>query len=360
MAVTNATLTALVTMALLAMVQVYCRGRRSDYLLAGLLAGLAGSTKYNAVPVLLSFLLAHFAGRPRPAWMSTSAVVGLLAVPAGFFLGSPAILWNWRPFLEHVGWLSHFAADATPELTSERMSYVAGYAAESGFGLVGALVLGGALVAVLHRRRAIEWLLLVFVLGSIPLMTNNTLRWMPRNLVPLTPAAYVLAGGMLSIAVSVFQRRARLRPGYGAVFLGLVTVVMAAPQAREAVSWDRMMSQQDSRTAAYEWVVDHFPPGTVVATDVYLFRLPSEYTLRNRTWLREISRQELYDSGVAVVILSGDPEPAQPQDFERSMVLSQVFPGYARGKAGPEIRAYLVPSVARSPSEPEDTETVQP
>ena len=101
--VTDAPMTFVVMLAFVAMAAMYREGRTRDYAISGLLVGMACATKYNALPIVLVLVVAHFLGRPAREWLSSKLVVGVGAVPAGFFLGYPYALLNWRPFLDHLG-----------------------------------------------------------------------------------------------------------------------------------------------------------------------------------------------------------------------------------------------------------------
>ena len=243
-AVTDVPMTAVATLALVAIVAVCQRGLRRDYVAAGLLIGLACSTKYSAAPLAGSLLIAHIWGRwPDRVW-SMDAVLGFAAIPAGFFLGSPAILFDWHIFLEHVGWLQSFAGAATPEQAAGRFFEMVSHALGVGFGWPGALLSAAAMAATLYRPRREHIILLAFVVLSLTAITHSTHRWFPRYLVPLYPAVYALGAGLLVTVADWVERRWTLRPIYVTLALVVATIIIAAPQLQSALSYDYLASSQ--------------------------------------------------------------------------------------------------------------------
>ena len=99
--VTDVPMTFFIMLALVAMASMLREGRPRDYLISGCLVGIACATKYNALPVVFVLGATHCLGRPVREWLSTRLLLGLGAVPVGFFIGYPYALLNWRPFLDH-------------------------------------------------------------------------------------------------------------------------------------------------------------------------------------------------------------------------------------------------------------------
>ncbi len=100
------------------------------------------------VPMVAVLVAAHFLDWSS-AWSRWQRLpVGLLAVPVGFFTGYPYAILNWPPFLEHLGRMGAYAGTREFDPVA-RFNYIAGYSAESGFGLLFTIVLGDG-PALLH------------------------------------------------------------------------------------------------------------------------------------------------------------------------------------------------------------------
>lgn len=77
------------------------QARRRDYVLAGLVAGLAAATKYPAglvliVPLAAHFLLSPSAGEKQPSWSAAALCIGWAV--AGFVAGCPSAVRLWDHF----------------------------------------------------------------------------------------------------------------------------------------------------------------------------------------------------------------------------------------------------------------------
>ena len=78
---------------------VFEEGRRRDYILAGLFAGLAIAAKYNAGIIIIALLAAHLLTDRRQRLNSLNLWLGLVAVLAGFYIGMPMIFRELPVFL---------------------------------------------------------------------------------------------------------------------------------------------------------------------------------------------------------------------------------------------------------------------
>lgn len=306
------------TLAMIAIAGVLYRGRTADYAIAGLLCGLAGSTKYTALPILAPLAAAHLLGRPAERWRDRRVVVALGCVVAGFLIGSPYALLNWPPFLQHLGWNGHFAGAATPGRAASLFSQVAGYGMESGFGAPAFLLLVAALVGAIHRRRPASLMLASLLLAAVPLLTQTSHPFFARFLVPLVPTAGVLIGGLIVGAADLLARRVR-RPLAGTATVAIVTLLIVQGPLRESIQFDRLMARTDSRTAAYHYIADNYPSGTVVATEVQAFALPEGLDLHIWDPLHERPLREYRRAGVDLIVLdeSQDAAPSSLEDAGR-------------------------------------------
>lgn len=252
-AVTDAPLAAMTTIALIAIATMLQKSRRRDYVLAGLAVGLACSTKYTATALLAPLLLAHLLARPPARWLSLDAAIGAAAMPVGFLIGSPAVLFDWHIFLEHLGFMASFAHGATREVVLDRLGLIVKYAFESGFGTAGTIAATSALVVALHRRRPEELLLVAFVVLAVASMTNATHRWFPRYLVPIYPPVYALVGLLLVRAATLIHRQWTIRPIHLAIVVLAVTAIIAAPQLRESLSYSAAHAAESATTGWSLW-----------------------------------------------------------------------------------------------------------
>jgi hypothetical protein len=82
--------------------RITLRPEISNYVLAGLLTGICTATKYSGLAIGIVMVTAHFLSRNEKSWktlfLSRRLAFGLLMVPAGFIIGNPYALLDWKKF----------------------------------------------------------------------------------------------------------------------------------------------------------------------------------------------------------------------------------------------------------------------
>ena len=314
--------------------------------------GIACATKYNALPVVFVLGATHFLGRPVREWLSLRLVIGLGAVPVGFFLGYPYALLNWRPFLDHLGkWGERTGAVAFEP--ARRLASLGAYSMESGLGFVFSLLLLLAVLYFVHSRKREDLLIVTMVVATLMVLTHSSARLFPRYLLPMIPAATILVSRLLFEASDHVRRLhvMRLRPRWLApAGVALLAALAVWPQAVESIEFSRNLSREDTRAAAYEYLVRRFPPGSTVASEVKFLRLPRGYRLLDWRPLDEERFLAFAREQVDVVVFSSENDRAvadEPARFEKRTRLRRRFekllefsPEDGRSP-GPTIGVYL-------------------
>jgi Dolichyl-phosphate-mannose-protein mannosyltransferase len=305
-AVTDATLTFFIVVALIAIVAALRRGTVRAYAIAGFACGIACATKYSAVPVVAVLAAAHFIDWSR-AWSHWQRLpVGLLAVPVGFFTGYPYALLNWPPFLEHLGRMGAYAGTREFDAVA-RFTYIAGYSAESGFGLLFTMVLAMAVIYYIHRRTGEELLLATLIVVSLVMLSRTAHPFYARYLLPILPASALLVGSFL-MQTGDWLSRIRSAKVVQAC-LTATTVLLVWPQAHESAQFVRYVSLPDTRAQAYEFILQRFQRGATIVTEEPYLRLPREYRLIRWSPLHRHGVDEFAKRRVDAVVFSADQEP---------------------------------------------------
>jgi hypothetical protein len=255
---------------LLASVQAAEAPSLGRFVLAGFLAGLACSTKYNALPTVVAVGAAVVAARHREGrrWWSAPVDARLLAAGAasvaGFFAGSPFVIAAWSKFTsamairEHSYW-DQMAFD--PRLgfvhhLAFTLRYGHGVVMEVA-GIAGLLWLGqrgGGRVAVLAYGLATYL--------AIGPARYATMRY-------ATPLAPVIVVGAAWLAAALAARAGR-RAAVAAAALG---VALAAEPLASSVQLDRLLARPDTRQMARAWLEAHLPrQATVMILDGKMLR----------------------------------------------------------------------------------------
>ena len=252
-ATVDVVMTLFITASLLFAVRVASKPSLGNYLLAGLFAGLAVSTKYNAGLVVLGLVAASFhalSSLDKKRVAARLFFAGLAAFLA-FAATSPYVLLRYQGFLANMDGLGSFLYDRQSGLAlwdHLRTTFPAGL----GWPLLFASTAGIAR-AFWHRRPA-DWVLLAFLIPWFILISGVRVTF-PRYVLPFVPVLVVLAA---DTAASVVERFAA---GKSWVWV-LALVLLASPGVARSIRYDRIASQKDTRLLAAEWIADNVAPQT--------------------------------------------------------------------------------------------------
>jgi len=249
-------------------VRIYRLGRWRDYLWAGVMGGLATTTKYNAGIFILPILVAHLARTRKVGLRAAVAPRGLAPLVASyavsgvvFVLGTPYSLLDWDSFTS--GFLRQAAYGSSPWWGQDRLPTWWMHVATlfQGFGVVPLLL--AALGAVALARSAPSRLALVaaFPAGYFAFMAGQQLHF-ARFTIPMLPFLAILAGqGLDSLAARACPAsRARL-------VIALLAVVAMAQPLVYSVQGDLLMGREDTRVSADRWMTANLPTGSILLVD---------------------------------------------------------------------------------------------
>jgi len=262
---------------------VSTKGRRRDYLLAGFLVGLATATKYNALILVLPFILAHLQGswsRGKSAkgmLLDEKIYLGLASMAMGFFLGSPYTILDWRHSWPQLAEFLHYLRYGTHlGFENVKSSYIYHLTVNLRGGL-GLYLLVPALTGIgyaFYRHKDVDRVLLSFpavyyaIIGSLRVAFA---RWV----VPLLPFLLLLGAEVIVVGTSHFFKRSARNYALAGIALALV----AMPALRVSIE-DYSLTLPDTRTTAYEWVEANIPKGArLLVGDYGPPRLEANYEL---------------------------------------------------------------------------------
>lgn len=255
--------------ALLFAVRIGKQARSSDYLWAGIFAGLAASVKYNGALVVVAPLVAHFVSRgvaelpgetprrgvPLCSWQPLAMLVFM---GAAFALTSPYTFLDWESARRDILFeVQHMRAGEEPARSADPSGWL--------FHALGLTVTtaGASLVALLgvaglFVRRA--WRaglgLVVFAALWFCMISLSNVRY-GRYEVPLTVALAVLTA---AAPYALYLRRAELR----LVAVALPLAVVVCGLAASGLLVLRLRELPDPRDAALQAVLAKVPPGRAV------------------------------------------------------------------------------------------------
>jgi hypothetical protein len=299
------------TLSLLGSAGVLTKGRKRDYLIAGVGLGLAAATKYTAgivvVPLAVA-IAARFldAGADRPAGPGADprvdrgnagrrTLAGILIAGAcallAFLIANPYALLDYHSFHSELVRQSTLSAESQGKLGAPKEGGLLYYLWSFTWGLGWApalAALGGALTIWRHQRR-LGWMLVPAAVLFVAFMGLEG-RYFGRWLMPIFPIACLLgaffvwqlarwAGRLLGRSGPrgasapgggpAAQGRLRLRSGWalqGAVAALLVAALLAQGLVYSIHS-GLVLSRADTRNLARSWMLTHIPAGAKIVAE---------------------------------------------------------------------------------------------
>ena len=264
--VTDVPMAFMVLVAFLCAVRLAESGARRDLVMAGITAGLATGTKYNAALICLPGLFAALVCAPPtrswPARLADAAILlGLLVVV--FLCTSPYSLLDYPHFIADVrSDASHLSGGHGVNL-GRGWLYHATMTLRYGVGIpILAAAVAGLLMLLVKRPRT-GVLVALFPVTYYTLLGSGYTVF-TRHMVPMVPflclaAGYFIAEGATWLAAQF--RRPRWQPALAA--LGVVGALLQPVYS--VVMFDSLIARDDSRLLARRWVEQRFPQGTTIA-----------------------------------------------------------------------------------------------
>jgi hypothetical protein len=264
----DVSMTALVVLSVLAILQWQRTPDPWRAALAGLIGGFATSTKYNAFGVWVPFTVAvgqrAIEGRStlgfelrRSVW--AFAIFGA-AFALGFFGGSPYILVEWRQFLGDLTAQSATLAHGHGLALSRGWWYHSRVTlpAALGWPLYLAGVAGAGLLLTRGRQAAV---VLAFPLAYY-LVAGSGYRVFARDVMPVLPFLCITAAWLIVTAVRAIVHANR--PRTRAWLTAAMALAVVAPSARNVVLLDRLLMRPDNRVVVARALPALIPSGSLV------------------------------------------------------------------------------------------------
>jgi hypothetical protein len=320
------------------------------FALAGLVAGLATATKYNAgAALLLPLIAAWFTFPLRP---SRAACVGATAVAwgLGFLVAAPFTLLDLPGFLNGFGELMR---SFVPREGGEPGWLIYLKHLRLAFGwpsmillLVGALMGVTRIVKGPGRPR---WaMIVIFPIVYFWILADRSLIY-ARYLLPLLPFTCVLAAVAVISGVSMLRRFNIPRWARTSLIVAL-TVTVLLPPAITSVGFVRRLAQPTTQELAYHWIEQHIPRGSAVAIEHRIMVLPEpRYHVTYPRWLAEVSETTGTGGGSRYLVAASEVYEAARQQpngrelaerydalFARTRELARFTPD--AGRQGPTLR----------------------
>ena len=274
---------------LLAALWVLRRGRRLDYLIAGVAVGLAAGAKYDPSVVAISVLIAHFLRSPAPAderrparrhhhpahqlprWLREAPLLVWAAITAvlAFALTTPGAIVSPHKFVSDVRYVERYYAYGHAGNTGS--SFVFYLHVLTHQSLLFTVLMAIGLVALLGVWWREGLVVLGFVICYTALISAQVVHY-DRELLPSLVGMALLAGiGVATAAdlvrTSLVPRTSRSRVGLTVLAVGIVVLGLGSTALTSTRSYAQV--QQHPRAEAQSWIYQHIPRGSTVVVEIY-------------------------------------------------------------------------------------------
>lgn len=237
------------TAALAAWVRYAGLGRPKWLYGGAILAGLAMSTKYNAVLFLPAMLTAVRYG-PSQQRLRRAAIALLVSIGA-FVAGSPFIVLDPGAFItDFLFEVQHFGRGHAGQDLGNGWVYHLLFTLRHGLGAPLLIAALASCVWLATRRRPAD-LVILTAIGSYFAVAGGGSSLFVRYAIPLVPVLCAVTGAALSRASA---RRALW-----------IAALLALPGVASSIHLDRLLSQPDTRELASHWIEQHVPAGERIA-----------------------------------------------------------------------------------------------
>lgn len=264
--VTDVAVTFLVCASIAALIDAHAERAPRGFFLAGLLAGLAASTKYNAalllVPACISQVIEILDARRERRPLPGDGRLPLFLAPfvVGALLGTPyaladmsGLLDGFRRVTTHLeqghgvdlgtGWTYHLAVS---------LRYGVGWP------VLAAAFAGAALLAVRDPKRAA-------IVCSFPIAyyaaAGPGRTVFVRYMIPMLPFLCIMAAVAVDAATRSASARFRLQPRVTAILAACLAGLAILPSATDLVQLDYLLGRTDNRLIAARWIRERVPAG---------------------------------------------------------------------------------------------------
>ncbi len=244
---------------------VWEKGEWYHYLFAGLSAGLAASSKYNGLLVIVSLLIAHLlSSKSEHAYL----LLGVMVFPIGFLMGTPYALIDPAQFLFGFrGEQIHYKFYGHPGAEYDFWWY-GRYLYQTGGLLLSLTIITGFIYGFFEHWRK-HLILIAFPCTYFTIISSYLVKF-ERNLVPMVP--FLALCGALGVEVgykllSIYLfRNFRVKYGLLALIRIMMPFVLIVHPVSLAVRYGLLLTRTDTIVMTAQWVTAHLPNNSIVCT----------------------------------------------------------------------------------------------
>jgi hypothetical protein len=227
--------------------------KRSFNVFAGIIAGLAISTKYTAGVIVVALLIVHLFN-DNASWYqkSRNALACVAFIVIGFLIGTPYAAIDWRTFLDWFGWVHRHKQIVWANQEFANLSgyaYYAFHAWPESMGIFVALLSLAGIFLLLGTNIRACILLLVFPLATYAYLGSSTL-FLSNFFTPCVPFLAIFAG----VAIDSIVKRIR-----NTAMCIVAVALLLVPSLASTLKLLHQFVALDTGVVTKYWVELHLP-----------------------------------------------------------------------------------------------------
>ncbi|HET7378354.1 MAG TPA: glycosyltransferase family 39 protein, partial [Anaerolineae bacterium] len=246
---------------------------RRDFILAGLMAGIATAAKYTSAFIFIPVILAAFHALPNTSRSLRSILLASGGFFLGFIIGYPNIVINLPAFIKDIsflwvrvgsgyeGW--SIMPDNSPLYYLNTLMW--------GIGLPMLILSAIGIGVAIASRKMSEWIIIAFPIIYIVALSLSRGHF-GRYLLPILPMLCVFTADICLRSLpnlwARITRQVTAHPGHLAGLIGsFIFAGVFIPNLAQSIRLDWILSQADTRTLAKDWIEVNIPAGTRIAVE---------------------------------------------------------------------------------------------
>jgi hypothetical protein len=274
---------------LLAALWVLRRGRRLDYVIAGIAVGLAAGAKYDPAVVAVSVIIAHFlrspgrdpaqagaehldSDRKRPSWLRDAPLLVLAGITSivAFLVTTPGAIMTPHAFVHDIRFVAHYYG-TTGHAGNTGSSFVFYMQVLAHQGLLFTLMVACGLVSLMGRWRREALVVIGFVVCYTALISAQVVHF-DREFLPSLVGLAALTGIGTATAADVVRPylvgRAWM-PGIAVSALAVALIGLGLGTSASSSTQAYAQVRQHPRSEAQAWIYQHIPEGSRLIAELY-------------------------------------------------------------------------------------------
>ncbi|MHB0999008.1 MAG: ArnT family glycosyltransferase [Armatimonadota bacterium] len=257
-----------VTLTLLFAVRISDGHRLRDYIFAGLFAGFAAGTKYNAGLVLIAPIIIHLlTGKARPLLrIIDPKMFGMILCTAiGFVIGTPGVFLNTPQFIHDFTYeMGHARAGHGLVFAGTGSGFVYHFMHSllPGMGLPLLVLAMIGVIYALRKRTSTDIALAAFLIVYYIMIGMAQVRF-ARYTIPFLPVLVLFAA---RFTVNLLDRLSSGKPAakFAGYLVGIIVLLSIGYTTLYSFSLDNMMATVDTRDRSINWIRDNISRGSTI------------------------------------------------------------------------------------------------